>query len=157
MRSLLLAVCVFVLAIGFSCSQSSEEPSEVELFRIVLEESSMLVNDVYLLTNDSIVVSKKGPEGVEVGFSKKLNLEEMSEVRELLMSFNLDTLQKKYVDHMATDCDVEFDWKIKIDQNEFATRVYKIKVDKLFELTELMNEMLPNELKSAYNQDYLER
>ncbi len=133
-------------------------------FEILINESSMMNDNNYKITQDSIIIDKRtnfinsqtGSYSPRL-YSRNLSKVEKNQLVDRIMLLQPNKLKSNYVDHSASDCDLEYDWTITLNNKTNKIRVYKTKIESLLELSYMINEFLPTKYQISYNEMYLKR
>ena len=127
-------------------------------FRIEIKEESMLWDNAYHVTNDTLIIHRFNRVTQQTTHTLiKLNKDQNAEIEKQLSKMDWNGLKESYVDSSAPQdlftYSFVFDWNKTIKK----VRIYHVKQEEIFNLVKSINQMiiLPGDYQIGYNDAYL--
>ena len=124
------------------------------LDRIEIKEWNLSLNNSYLISMDSIVITRKSLREKQDTYSKAITDAERLAITEALKKIDLKSIKKSYVDNSAPDNLPEYDFTLTIDNDTKTIHIYQTKVDDILYLTKQINLLLPEKYQIGYTEKY---
>ena len=160
MKQLFLLATVFLAL--FACnSAATKKPTT---FKIEISELRSFLNGdgKWTITQDSIVSVQDRYDNLKDTaiydrFASALSKSEMESIAELLSKIDLNKFEKSYIDHSAVDDMNEYEFTISMNEQAKTFRVYRVKIEEIFNLVKQINELFPEQHKIGYDDVYFSR
>jgi len=144
-----------VLALTLAFCSSPNEPVKPPLnFKIEISEWAMMVDNLYVITPDSINIKYNRTPGDESFYTKKLSATEKAAITKALQAIDLGTLTANYIEDSGVDCALEYDFTLTVDSTTKVFHIYQTKQDEVFNLVEVVNRCIPKNFQIGYTEEY---
>ena len=148
---------ILSLTLLFTSFSMMDSDGHQKKFMIEIKEESMLWNNTYHVTNDTLTIHRFN-RATQLTTHTVVRLTKMqnAEIENHLSKMDWNGLKESYIDTAAPQDMFTYSFTFEWNKTVKKVRIYQVKQEEIFNLVEIINHMiiLPEDYKIGYNEAY---